>query len=139
MDILPAINATLNAISAIALTTGYMFIKQRNFSAHRSCMLIAFSVSIVFLICYLVYHAFHGSTRFGDHGWVTNLYFFILISHIVLAIAIVPLALITLSRALRNQFDRHRRIARWTLPLWLYVSVTGVMIYIMLYHLYPST
>lgn len=139
MDILPAINATLNAISAIALTTGYVFIKQRNFAAHRSCMLIAFSVSIAFLICYLVYHAFHGSTRFGDYGWVTTLYFIILISHIFLAIAIVPLVLITLSRALRNQFDRHRRIARWTLPMWLYVSVTGVMIYIMLYHLYPST
>ena len=133
---LPTLNAWLNATSAVLLVLGYAFIRSKRVSAHRLCMLLALASSTAFLISYLYYHAQVGSVRFQGQGWVRAVYFTILLTHTVLAAAIVPLALVTLVRALREQFDRHRRIARWTLPLWLYVSVTGVVIYWMLYHLY---
>ncbi len=133
-----ALNATLNASSAVLLSTGYWMIRRGHVLVHKTCMLLSFGCSTLFLISYLVYHARVGSVHFQGQGWVRPLYFALLGTHTVLAVAIVPLALVTLSRALREQFDRHKRIARWTLPLWLYVSVTGVVIYFMLYHLYGA-
>lgn len=135
---LPPINASLNALSGIFLAGGFFFIRRKNIPAHRKCMLSAFATSTVFLTCYLIYHFSAGTTRFAGRGWVRPVYFGLLISHILLAIAILPLAIITLNRALRERFDSHRRIARWTWPIWMYVSVTGVLVYLMLYHLYPS-
>jgi len=135
---LPTLNATLNGMSAVLLGCGYRFIRRREIRAHRACMLAAFGVSIVFLTSYLVYHYQVGSVRFQGAGWVRPIYFVLLISHTILAAMVPPLAIVTLSRALRARFDRHRRIARWTLPIWLYVSVTGVVVYVMLYHLYPA-
>ena len=132
---LPALNATLNALATVLLSAGYLFIRRRQIDRHRFCMIGAFSVSCLFLASYLVYHYHVGSVPFTKHGWIRPVYFTILITHIVLAAAIVPLALVTLSRALNERFDRHRAIARWTLPLWLYVSVTGVVIYWMLYRM----
>jgi uncharacterized membrane protein YozB (DUF420 family) len=134
---LPALNAILNSISAIFLATGYVFIRQKRISAHRICMVSAFVTSTLFLISYLSYHYHHGATKFQGQGVARFVYFTILITHTVLATAIVPMVIITFARALRERFDRHRRIARWTLPLWLYVSVTGVIVYLMLYQLYP--
>jgi putative membrane protein len=133
---LPAVNATLNGIAATLLVYGYILIRRRQFEQHRRVMLAAFGVSALFLVSYLIYHANAGSRPFPGRGPIRAVYFAILISHIVLAAAILPLALITLSRALRQRFDRHVPIARWTLPLWLYVSVTGVIVYLMLYRLY---
>ncbi len=133
---LPALNATLNAIAAALLGTGYVFMKQRRIAAHRACMIAAFVTSCLFLISYLVYHAHVGSKPFSGHGPIRGVYFTILISHVVLAAAIVPLALVTLRRGLRMDVARHRRIARWTWPIWMYVSVTGVVIYVMLYRMY---
>ena len=138
MTYLPTLNACLNATSALLLLLGFYFIRQRNIQAHRACMGGAFLVSTLFLISYLTYHYYAGATRFTGLGMVRLVYFVILISHTVLAALIPFLAVITLTRALREQYDKHRRIARWTLPLWLYVSVTGVVVYLMLYHLYPS-
>jgi len=135
----PALNAVLNATSAVLLSTGYVMIRRGRILAHKSCMGLAFASSTVFLISYLLYHARVGSVPFRGQGWVRPVYFTLLASHTVLAAAIVPLTLITLSRALREQFDRHKRIARWTLPLWLYVSVTGVVVYFLLYHVYASS
>lgn len=135
---LPHLNALLNTTSAILLIAGYRFIRRGNIPAHRTCQVAAFITSIFFLSSYLTYHYFHGDTRFLGQGAVRPFYFAILISHVVLAIVIVPLVLITLYRAVRGDFLRHRRIARWTLPLWLYVSITGVIVYLMLYHLYPK-
>ena len=135
---LPTVNAILNGTSAILLVTGYVLIRRRNVTAHRACMGTAFVTSTVFLISYLTLRYYAGMTSFTGQGWIRPVYFTILISHTILAAAIVPLALVTLSRALRARFDRHVRIARWTLPLWLYVSVTGVVVYVMLYHLFPS-
>lgn len=132
----PAIDAALNATSAVLLTLGYVFIRRRQIAAHRASMLSAFGTSSLFLICYLWYHAHHGVTHFPGQGGVRTFYFTLLGSHSVLAAVIVPLILVTLYRALRKRFVRHRAIARWTLPLWIYVSVTGVMVYWMLYHLY---
>ena len=132
----PALNAALNGTAAVLLLSGYSFIRRKKVTAHRVCMVAAFLTSTAFLISYLVYHARVGSVPFQGQGWIRPVYFFILFTHIVLAAAIVPLALVTLSRALREQFDRHKRIARWTLPVWLYVSVTGVVIYFLLYHVY---
>jgi uncharacterized membrane protein YozB (DUF420 family) len=132
---LPSLNAALNSLAAILLLAGYRHIRRRNVPAHRACMTAAFAASTCFLISYLVYHAQVGSVPFQRQGWIRPVYFTILLTHIVLAAAILPLALITLYRAWRERFDRHRRIARWTLPLWLYVSVTGVIIYVMLYRL----
>ena len=133
LSTLPALNASLNATSALLLMAGYFFIRRKRITAHKVAMISAFVVSTLFLASYLYYHYHHGSTPFPGHGWVRPVYFTILISHIVLAAAILPLALITLSRAWKGQFSRHKRIARWTLPLWLYVSVTGVVIYWLLY------
>jgi uncharacterized membrane protein YozB (DUF420 family) len=131
---LPALNATLNGIAALFLLAGYIFIKRRQIGAHRASMLSAFAASALFLVSYVVYHANAGSKPFPGTGPIRALYFAVLITHVVLAAAILPMAIITLSRALQERFDRHVRIARWTLPTWLYVSVTGVVIYGMLYH-----
>jgi putative membrane protein len=132
---LPVINATLNAVSAVLLSAGYWFIRRNEIRPHRLCMLGAFSVSCLFLASYLVYHYHVGSVPFTAEGWIRTVYFIILITHIVLAAVILPLALITLSNALKEKFDRHRKIARWTFPLWLYVSVTGIVVYWMLYQM----
>ena len=133
-----ALNAALNATSAVLLSAGYLMIRRGRVVAHKSCMGLAFLCSTLFLVSYVIYHVRVGSVPFQGKGWIRPVYFGLLASHTVLAVAIVPLAVITLSRALREQFDRHRRIARWTLPLWLYVSVTGVVIYFLLYHLYAA-
>jgi uncharacterized membrane protein YozB (DUF420 family) len=133
---LPAINATLNAISAVLLTTGYLLIRRRQVTLHKRCMIAALVSSTLFLTSYVTYHLHTGSRPFSGTGAIRVIYFAILLTHVVLAAVIVPLALITATRGLRSQFDRHVRIARWTLPLWLYVSVTGVVIYLMLYQLY---
>jgi uncharacterized membrane protein YozB (DUF420 family) len=130
---LPAVNATLNAIAAVLLTIGFVLIRKGRIDAHRRTMIAAFVTSSLFLVCYIVYHAQVGSVRFTRQGFVRPLYFTILITHVTLAAAILPLAIITLSRALKARYDRHRAIARWTLPIWLYVSVTGVLVYVLLY------
>jgi uncharacterized membrane protein YozB (DUF420 family) len=132
----PAIDAALNSTSALLLTAGYIFIRRGNVRAHRACMLSAVVTSTLFLVCYLWYHAHHGVTRFPGHGVVRALYFTLLTSHTILAVAIVPLVAVTLYRAWREMFDRHKHIARRTLPVWVYVSVTGVVVYWMLYQLY---
>lgn len=136
-SILPTLNAVLNGTSALLLSLGYVFIRRRRVVAHLSCMLSAFVASSLFLVSYVTYHYQAGSRPFTGTGWVRGVYFALLISHIVLAAVIVPLALTTIYRAWAGTFDRHRRIARWTLPIWLYVSVTGVVVYWMLYHLVP--
>ena len=133
--ILPAVNASLNACSAVLLTAGFLFIRRKNTAAHQACMTAAFWVSALFLVTYLTHHALHGSTRFTGPGPARGLYFAILISHTALAVAILPLVLRTLFLARRNRISEHRRLARWTLPLWLYVSVTGVVVYWMLYRM----
>ena len=132
---LPALNATLNATSAVLLVTAWILIKRGRWIAHRNVMLAAVSTSVLFLISYLVYHAQVGSVRFTKQGPIRTIYFAILLTHTVLAAVILPLVLVTLSRGLSAKYDRHRRIARWTMPLWLYVSVTGVIVYVMLYRL----
>ncbi len=132
---LPHLNALLNTVSAVLLLIGYYFIRQRDVAAHRRCMLAALGSSGLFLISYLVYHFGVGSVRFEGQGWIRLVYFAVLVSHTVLATAIVPLVLVTVVRALGRRFDKHRAIARWTLPLWLYVSVTGVAVYWMLYRM----
>ena len=134
LEQLPAVNASLNATSAVLLLTGYGFIRRKQVTAHRVCMSAALLVSMLFLVSYLYLHYHAGSTAFTGVGWVRPVYFAILVSHIILAAAILPLALTTVYQAARGQFEKHRRIARWTLPIWLYVSVTGVVIYFMLYH-----
>jgi uncharacterized membrane protein YozB (DUF420 family) len=130
---LPAVNATLNGISGILLVIAYLLIRARRIEQHRRVMLAAFTTSSLFLVCYVVYHAQVGSVRFTRQGFVRPLYYSILITHVVLAIATVPLAIMTLSRGLKARYARHRAIARWTLPIWLYVSVTGVLVYVLLY------
>jgi len=130
---LPAVNATLNATSAVLLTAGYLFIRRGRQGAHERCMLAALTTSTVFLACYVLYHANVGSRPFGGQGTVRLVYYTILVTHVVLAALVVPLALVTANRGLRRRLDAHVRIARWTLPIWLYVSVTGVVIYLMLY------
>ena len=132
---LPALNATLNAISFVFLVTGYIFIKRGRRDAHRNCMIGALIMSALFLTSYVVYHLQVGSVPFGKTGWIRTVYFAGLIPHVILAAAIVPLIVVTVSRALSRRFDKHRRIARWTLPVWLYVSITGVIVYLMLYQL----
>jgi uncharacterized membrane protein YozB (DUF420 family) len=133
-SVLPHLNAALNAASGLLLLAGLYFIWRGRVSAHRACMLSALAVSALFLVSYVVYHAQYGSVRFAGQGVARPIYFFILITHVVLAVVIVPLVFITARRALRADFPRHRKIARWTYPLWLYVSVTGVVVYFMLYH-----
>ena len=136
---LPHLNAVLNTTSAVLLLTGFRFIRLGRIRAHRNCQVTAFVTSTLFLISYLTYHYYHGATRFAGQGLVRPVYFTILITHTVLAVVIVPLIIVTLYRAARGDFIRHRSIARWTLPLWLYVSVTGVIVYLMLYQIYPSS
>jgi uncharacterized membrane protein YozB (DUF420 family) len=136
--LLPHLNAFLNGSSAVLLLCGYAFIRQGRVHAHRRCQVSAVVTSAAFLASYLTYHYFHGTTRFAGQGIARPLYFSILISHTVLAIMVVPLVLVTLFRAVRGDFARHRRIARWTFPIWLYVSITGVLVYLMLYQIYPS-
>ena len=135
---LPSVNAALNAMSAFFLVLGYIFIRQRAIKAHTMCMVSAFGTSTLFLISYIYYHLHHGRTPFQGEGFIRSLYFGILFSHTVLALVIVPLAIITLSRGLRGRFYQHVQIARVTLPIWLYVSVTGVLVYLMLYHLHAA-
>ena len=132
---LPTVNACLNSISTLLLTAGYLFIRRGQVQRHRVAMAGAFVTSCVFLTSYLIYHSQAGSVPFTKQGWVRPVYFAILISHIILAAAIVPLALVTLYHAWRERFDKHRRIARWTWPIWMYVSITGVAIYLMLYQM----
>jgi len=135
---LPHVNACLNGTSALLLVTGYRFIRAKNVIAHRTCQVAALAVSMLFLASYLTYHYNHGSTRFQGTGLARPIYFTILTTHTILAMVIVPLVILTFYRALRNDFTRHRRIARITLPIWLYVSITGVIVYLMLYQIYPS-
>jgi putative membrane protein len=141
---LPAVNASLNALSAIFLAAGYIFIRQKNRIAHRNCMVAAFITSIVFLVSYLTYHTYlgvvlhRGPTRFLEPQWFRPIYIVILITHTVLAMVIVPLILVTLYRAWRQNIAAHKRIARWTWPLWIYVSVTGVLVYLLLYQIFPQ-
>lgn len=135
---LPHLNACLNTTSALLLFTGYRFIRARNVVAHRACQIAALVVSILFLASYLTYHFNHGTTRFQGTGLARPIYFTILTTHTILAMVIVPLVFLTFYRAFRGDFVRHRKIARITLPLWLYVSITGVIVYLMLYQIYPS-
>ena len=135
----PALNASLNGTSAVFLLTGRFLIARGRIAAHRACMIAAVIASLLFLGCYLYFHAKVGNIRFLGQGWSRPVYFSILISHTTLAVAIVPLAVITLNRALRGRYDRHRAIARWTWPLWMYVSVTGVIVYFMLYQWFPHS
>jgi putative membrane protein len=130
---LPAVNASLNAIAAVLLVSGYVMIRRGHIQAHRRFMLAAFATSALFLVSYVIYHANIGSRPFSGRGPIRAVYFSILFTHVLLAAAILPLAIITLTRALKERFDRHVPIARWTLPIWLYVSVTGVIVYLMLY------
>jgi putative membrane protein len=135
---LPTVNAALNSLSAVLLVRGFLYIRSNNRHAHKSCMLAALVCSTLFLVSYLSYHYQVGSIPFKGQGWVRPIYFAILLSHTILAAVVVPLALITLTRGLRQRFDAHRRIARWTFPVWLYVSVTGVVVYWMVYWLAAS-
>lgn len=132
---LPALNACLNTLCALLLIYGYRLIRQRRIAAHKRVMLAAFTVSVLFLISYLIYHAQVGSVKFQGTGAVRTFYFALLISHTILAAAVPPLAIVTLYRAWKGRYDKHRRLARITLPIWLYVSITGVLVYLMLYHL----
>ena len=136
---LPALNATLNGISACFLILGFIFIKRRNITAHKRCMLMAVTTSTLFLISYLTYHAKVGHTVFKNPEWFRPYYLALLATHLVLAIAIVPLVLLSLRWAFTDQVERHKRLARWTWPIWVYVSITGVVIYFLLYHLFPQS
>jgi uncharacterized membrane protein YozB (DUF420 family) len=136
LSFFPALNATLNGVSAVLITTGRLLIRSKKVALHRACMVAAVGTSSLFLASYLYYHAHVGSVRFPGQGWVRPAYFVLLISHTALAVAVVPLVLLSLTAAWRGRFDRHRRIARWTFPIWLYVSITGVMVYVMLYQIY---
>jgi len=141
---LPVVNGSLNGLSTLFLTAGYICIRRKNISAHRNCMIAAFVTSTLFLACYLTYHIYlgyvlhRGPTKFLDPAWFRPIYLTILFTHLVGAVVIVPLVFMTLSRALRERFDQHRKIARWTWPIWMYVSVTGVLIYWLLYIKYPQ-
>ncbi len=136
--VLPTVNAGLNSLAGVLLTAGYVAIRSGRVSVHRACMIAAFMTSVVFLASYLTYHLRVGFTPFQGQGLLRWVYFAILIPHLILAVTVVPLALYTLYRALRREFARHRRIARWTLPIWLYVSATGVLVYLMLYVWFPA-
>ncbi|MEK6643432.1 MAG: DUF420 domain-containing protein [Planctomycetota bacterium] len=135
---LPHVNAILNSTATILLIVGYLLIRRKRITAHRACMGLATLVSAAFLVSYLVYHFEVGSVKFTGQGFIRTVYFAILLSHTALASVVPILVGVTLYRALRGQFEKHRRVARWTLPIWLYVSVTGVLVYLMLYQLYPS-
>jgi putative membrane protein len=130
---LPAVNAALNALSGTLLLVGYTLIRARRIQQHRKVMIAAFVTSSLFLVCYVIYHAQVGSVRFTRQGFVRPLYFTILITHVTLAAVVLPMAIVTLSRGLKARYARHRAIARWTFPIWMYVSVTGVLVYVLLY------
>lgn len=142
---LPAVNASLNGLSAVFLTAGFIFIRRGNKIAHRNCMIAAFCISVVFLACYLTYHTYlavvlhQGPTRFENPLWFRPIYLTILISHSILAAVIVPMILVTLYRAKNERFEAHKKIARWTWPIWMYVSVTGVVVYLLLYQIFRQT
>jgi uncharacterized membrane protein YozB (DUF420 family) len=138
LSIFPSLNAALNGTSAVLIVTGHAFIGRKRVNLHRACMIAAVVTSTLFLTSYLYYHAHVGSVRFPGQGWIRPVYFALLISHTILAAAVVPLVLLALNAALCGRFDRHRRIARWAYPIWLYVSVTGVVVYIMLYQIYGA-
>ncbi len=133
--VLATVNAILNGGTACFLLTGYVFIRKRKIKAHRTCMVTAFVLSSLFLVTYLIHHAQVGSVPFQHEGWIRGVYFAVLVPHVTLAAVIVPLALFTIYRGWTGRIEKHREIARWTLPLWLYVSVSGVVVYLMLYHL----
>lgn len=135
---LPAINATLNATSTVFLVLGFIFIRQKKIIPHRNCMIAAFCTSVIFLTCYLIYHFNVPRTTFDKEHWFRPFYLTILLTHTVLAVVIVPMILMTLSRALKARYELHKKIARWTWPLWMYVSVTGVLIYFLLYQIFPQ-
>lgn len=135
---LPAVNATLNGLCAVCLTAGYVFIRRNNKQAHRNCMCAALVLSVLFLACYLTYHYKAGRTVFLEPQWFRPVYLVILLTHTVLAVVIVPMVIVTVVRALRERFDQHRRIARWTWPLWMYISITGVVVYLLLYQIFPQ-
>lgn len=141
---LPHVNALLNTTSALCLVAGYAFIRRRRIEAHRKSMIAAFAASAVFLVSYVLYHSLlayylgQGPTRFRGEGLIRPVYFFILLSHTVLAVAVAPFIIVTFRRGLKRQDVKHRRMARWTLPVWLYVSATGVAVYVLLYQIYPS-
>lgn len=135
----PALNATLNGTSAVLLLSGRFLIARGRMAAHRACMIAAIATSALFLGCYVFFHIQAGNILFLGQGWARQVYFAILISHVILAIVIVPLAIITLSRGLKARYPQHRAIARWTWPLWMYVSVTGVIVYFMLYRWFPHS
>ena len=135
---LPALNACFNATSTVLLTCGYVLIKRGRQNAHRNCMIGALASSTLFLVGYLTYHAYAGTTRFENPQWFRPIYLTILLTHTLLAVAVVPLVILTLIPALRKRFDRHKKIARLTWPVWMYVSVTGVVIYLLLYQIFPQ-
>jgi uncharacterized membrane protein YozB (DUF420 family) len=137
-SILPTVNAILNGTSAVLMTVGFLMIRQRKITAHRICMISALVTSTLFLISYLFYHYNHGSTRFTGQGAIRVIYLAILLSHTILAAVVLPVVLTTVYRAVRGQFIKHARIAHWAYPIWLYVSITGVIVYLMLYHLYSK-
>ena len=136
---LPAVNACLNGASTFLLTLGFIYIKKGRQTAHRNCMVGALITSTIFLSCYLVYHHFAGRTTFRDPQWFRPIYLVILLTHTVLAVAILPLVLITVAHAFRSRWEAHKKIARWTWPIWMYVSVTGVVIYLLLYQIFPQS
>lgn len=138
LSVLPTVNAILNAITGILIVTGYVLIRRKQMALHRFCMIGAVTTSSLFLVSYIVYHYNHGATRFLGLGIARPIYFTVLFSHTVLAVITAPLVIITIRRAMRGQFGRHLKIAKYTFPMWLYVSVTGIVVYLMLYHLYPS-
>lgn len=138
LSLFPALNASLNGASAVLIAAGRVLIRRKLVYWHRACMIAAVITSSVFLGCYVYYHAHVGSVRFPGQGWVRPLYFTLLLSHTLLALTVVPLVLLSLGAGLRGRFDRHRRIARWAYPIWLYVSVTGVLVYVMLYRIYGA-
>ena len=141
---LPAVNGSLNALSAVFLASGYVFMRRKNIPAHRNCMIAAFVTSTIFLACYLTYHFYlayalhHGPTRFENPAWFRPIYLTLLGTPTILAVVIVPMIFMTLRSGLKARFDQHRKIARWTWPLWMYVSVTGVLIYFLLYQIFPQ-
>jgi len=135
---LPALNACLNTLAALFLVLGFLFIRRGRKQAHRNCMIAAFYTSTFFIISYLIYHYLAGRTVFAEPAWFRPIYLAILLTHTVLAVGILPLILLTLWRAQQERFERHKKVARWALPLWLYVSVTGVVIYLLLYVIFPQ-
>lgn len=138
LRMLPTLNAILNATSGILIIIGYVMIRRGKVNAHRACMIGAVTASIIFLISYIIYHFNVGATRFAGTGWSRPFYFTVLISHTILAVVLAPVVVVTLRRALKGDFKRHLKIARWTFPMWVYVSITGVIVYFMLYHWFPS-